>query len=62
MGKRQWVPDEWWQWLAWHAPQRFVAWCAFRVAVYATSGRYSSQIVPDLTALDAITRWIDGEV
>lgn len=41
----------------WRLPRRLVYWCAIRVAANATTGPYSSQIVPDLTAMDALKRW-----
>ncbi len=44
-------------WIAWHLPKHIVYFCAIRVAAHATTGKYSNQIVPDLTALDAIKRW-----
>ena len=38
-------------------PRRLVYWCAVRVAVEATTGQYSNQIVPELTAMDALQRF-----
>jgi hypothetical protein len=43
--------------IAWHLPKNLVYWCAIRVMAHATTGQYSSQIVPDLTAADALKRW-----
>ena len=40
-------------------PRRIVSWCAIRVAANATTGKYSGQVVPDLTAMDAVKRWDD---
>lgn len=45
--------------LAWKMPRSLVYWCAIRLMAHATTGRYSSQVVPDLTALDALKRWDD---
>jgi hypothetical protein len=47
-----------WKKLAWMLPRKLVYWCAIRVAANATTGIYSSQVVPDLTAMDAIERWV----
>ena len=44
-------------WVAWHLPRRVVMWCAIRLIAYATQGRWSDQIVPELGAVDAIRRW-----
>ena len=46
-----------WVWLAWKMPRKLTYWCAIRVAAHATQGQWSSQIVPDLTALEALKRW-----
>jgi hypothetical protein len=44
-------------WLAWRLPKSIVKWAAIRLFAHATTGEYSSQIVPDLTAMDALKRW-----
>jgi hypothetical protein len=44
-------------WLAWLLPRRIVYWCAIRLMANATQGAWSSQIVPDLRAMDALERW-----
>lgn len=51
------IVDRTFRFIAWKLPKRLVAWCYFRVAAYATSGDYSSTIVPDLSMMDAIHRW-----
>lgn len=38
-------------------PRRVIYWCAIRVAANATQGKWGSQVVPDLTAMDALQRW-----
>jgi hypothetical protein len=43
--------------LVWRLPRRLVYWCAIRVVAHATQGPYSAQIVPDLSAMDALKRW-----
>ena len=45
------------QWLAWHIPKKLCYWCAVRVMAFATQGKYSNQVVPELTAIDALSRW-----
>jgi len=44
-------------WVAWNMPKKLAYWASIRVMSYATVGKYSSQIVPDLTATDALKRW-----
>ena len=45
------------QWCAWRLPRRLVYWCSIRLIAHATQGQYGNQIVPDLTAMDALDRW-----
>ena len=49
--------DRFAKWLAWKLPRRLVLWAAVRLIANATQGAYSDQIVPDLTAMDALDRW-----
>ena len=48
-------------WLSSKLPRRLVYWCAIRLYVHATTGRYSGQIVPELNALEALKRWNDND-
>jgi hypothetical protein len=47
--------------LAWRMPRSLVYWCSIRLMVHATVGRYASQVVPELTAVDALKRWGDND-
>ncbi len=38
-------------------PRWLVYWCSIRLIANATTGEHSSQIVPDLGAMDALKRW-----
>jgi len=49
--------EKWMLWVVWRLPKRLVMWCAIRVMANATTGQYSNQVVPELTAMDALTRW-----
>lgn len=51
------MKDKIYTWLAWRLPRRLVYWASIRLMVAATQGKYSSQIVPDLAAMDALKRW-----
>lgn len=42
---------------AWMMPRKVAYWCAIRVISNATTGAYSGQVVPELTAMDALKRW-----
>ena len=44
-------------WFASIIPRWLVCHCAIRLIAYATSGKYSSQVVPELTAMEALKRW-----
>ena len=46
-----------WMWLAWHLPKTLVMWAAVRLMSAATTGKYSNQIVGELTCVDALGRW-----
>jgi len=48
-------------WLAWITPRSLAYWCAVRVISYATVGKYSNQVVPELLAMDALKRWNDND-
>lgn len=43
--------------IAWLLPRRVAYWAFLRVAAHATVGPYSTQVVPDLTCIDALRRW-----
>ena len=49
----------WWITIAWMLPNKLVYWCAIRVGAHAVTGGHGSQVVPDLTLVDALTRWIE---
>lgn len=44
-------------WFAWHMPKWLAYWCTVRLGVHATTGRFSDQVVPDLTYMDTLKRW-----
>lgn len=46
-----------WTWLAYRLPRPLVYWAAIRLMAHATTGQYRDQVVPDLTAMDALKRW-----
>ena len=43
--------------LVWRLPRKLIMWAFIRVVANATTGKYSNQIVPHLTAMDALDRW-----
>lgn len=45
--------------LAWMLPRRLVMWAAIRLIAHATTGKYGSVTVPEVTAMDALKRWED---
>ena len=44
-------------WIAWHLPKNLVKWCSVRLMSAATVGKYSHQVVPELTCIEALQRW-----
>jgi len=49
--------EKFYMWLSNRLPKRLVYWTSIRLMSNATSGEYSNQIVPELTAMDALVRW-----
>lgn len=43
--------------IAWALPKSIVMWAYIRVVSHATTGRWSSQVVPELGATEALDRW-----
>lgn len=46
-----------WLWIVKRLPKRVVYFCFLHVMSYATSGKYSGTIVPELSGMDAIDRY-----
>ncbi len=49
--------EHFYQWLAFKLPAGLVYHAAIRLGAYATTGKYSKTVVPDLSLMDAIQRW-----
>ena len=49
--------SKFWMWIAWRVPRRLVYFASIRLIANAIQGEYSSTVVPDLTAMDALKRW-----
>ena len=45
------------KWIAWRLPKSLVYWCAIRLIAHSTTGKYSSQFVPELTCINALKTW-----
>lgn len=45
------------QWVASKLPRSIVYFSTIRLFAHATTGKWSSQIVSDLTVLEALNRW-----
>lgn len=45
--------------IAWKLPPRLTMWAYYRVLAYATTGKYGNTVAPELTGLEAITRYAD---
>lgn len=44
--------------IAWLLPTPIVMWCYYRVLAHSTTGKYGKTIVPQITAMDAVDRYI----
>lgn len=49
--------DKFFLWLAYRLPARLAMWATVRVVCYGTTGKYENQVVPDLTVMDALSRY-----
>ena len=47
--------------IAWLLPRKIVYWAAIRLGSYGTAGKYSHQVVPELTFMDALSRWEEDD-
>ena len=47
-------------WVAWSLPKWLVMWAAVRLIAHATTGKYGTTVVPELSAMDALKRWDDA--
>ena len=43
--------------IAWAMPRWLAYYCTIRVIANATGSKYPTQVVPELTAMDALKRW-----
>lgn len=44
--------------IAWRLPKELVLWAYTRVVAHATTGEYGDTVVPDITAMEALDRWV----
>lgn len=49
--------ERWLRAIVWRLPRSVAMWSTIRVISHATTGRYADQVVPDLTAMEALERW-----
>jgi len=43
--------------IVWKLPHSIVMWAYIRVVSHATTGKWSNQVVPELSAMEALERW-----
>lgn len=63
METKYWMRKRYERWLrviVWRLPRSIVMWSTIRVISNATTGPYANQVVPELTAMEALRRW-DGD-
>jgi hypothetical protein len=51
------MSEKLWIKISWLLPRKLVYWACIRLIAHATTGKFSNQIVPELTAMDALERW-----
>jgi len=50
--------DDLWAWIAWRLPKRLAYFASARVWINGTHGKWSGQVVTELTCVDALERWL----
>jgi len=45
--------------VVWRLPRSLVMWSTVRVILHASNGPYANQVIPELTAMEALKRWDD---
>lgn len=58
--RRNEVLDRIAEWAAHRLPRRLVYFASIRLMVHATVGKWSTQVVPELTCASALTRWTES--
>jgi len=53
------ISDRFYLWFVWRLPKRLIMWSSVRLIAYATTGKYATTVVPELTAMDALGCWDD---
>ena len=53
------MKDKFYSWLSYRLPKKLVYFCVIRLMTFATTGKYSNTIVPELSGMDALERWED---
>jgi len=43
--------------IAWKIPRALVYWCVIRAAAHAATGKYGTQVMSELTIMEALKRW-----
>jgi hypothetical protein len=51
------LSDKFWLGLARRVPKKLAYWCTIVVGAHATSGKYNTTIVPELSLMEALNRW-----
>ena len=55
--KGQDMKDKIQMWIVWKLPRWMIKLAGIRMIFEATTGEYSTTIVPELTAMEAVKRW-----
>jgi len=49
--------DKFWFWIAYKLPRKLVYFAVIRLGAEVTTGEWSNTVVPELSLMDAISRW-----
>jgi hypothetical protein len=48
--------EKFWMFVAWRLPRKLMYWTTVRASVEASTGEWSTQVVPDLLVMDVLKR------
>jgi hypothetical protein len=60
--QRQKRSERFWTFLAWKLPNKLAYWAYIRVAAHGSTGKYSTQVVPEMLMIEGLERWSKDKV
>ena len=51
------VEENFWRWLAFRVSKHLVYWATLRLMINSPNGKYSGQVVPNISTYEAMNKW-----